>query len=130
MACIAAMLLAGCNDFRITNELKNPYNSALSVDNGGRVSISCEESYLTSQFLEAEIEEKIDVLADASCPGHAMVTKIKLKSLTINPGEYYHKVLAKFVCTDPSEVKIDKDASHICRSIFGPSYRSLSTRTN
>ena len=123
---IPAILFAGCNDFRVTNELKDPYNASLSIKNKNHIRFSCEEGYLTEQSSEAEILKRIDALAKNSCDGGFIREDEKLKSLTINPGEYYHKVSASFRCKEQLVSDFDIDATALCRSILGSSYRSLS----
>jgi len=128
--CIPTILLASCNNFRVQNELKNPYNVSLTVKNKSHVSFSCEEGYLSKMSTDVEISNKIDTLAEKSCAGNFVRKNKKIKSLTINPGEYYHKVSASFRCEQQLESDFEIGAEELCRSLLGPSYRSLSAREN
>ena len=128
--CLPAVLLAGCNDFRVKNELKDPYNVSLTVKDKSHVSFSCEEGYLTQLSTKTEMSKKIDEFAENSCGGDYVVTNNKIKSLTINPGEYYQKVSASFRCEGQLESDFEISAADLCRSLLGPSYRSLSKREN
>jgi len=126
--CIPIMLLAGCNDFRIKNELKDPYNVSLTIKNKSHVSFSCEEGYLTKISTDVEILNKVDNLAEKSCTGNFVRINEKIKSLTINPGEYYHKVSASYRCEKQLAPDFEISAEQLCRSLLGTSYRSLSAR--
>jgi len=128
--CISTLLLASCNDFRVQNELKDPYNVSLTIKNKSYVSFSCEEGYLTKMSTDVEILNKIDNLAKNSCTGNFVRTNEKIKSLTINLGEYYHKVSANFSCKEQLTPDFEIGAAELCRSLLGSSYRSLSAGGN
>jgi hypothetical protein len=115
--------LMGCDDLLITNDIKNPYKTSLSVGSSGKVNFFCEEGYLIHMYTEDELIENTHSLANDICPDGYSIHKIKTKSLSINPGEYYSKVSASFSCNKAYVPEVNSNAKKICRSLFGSSQR-------
>ena len=114
----------------IVNEIAENYVIALTVNSNGKVEFLCEEHYLTRNHTDEILVERVNKLAENSCRGEYARPKYITKTLTINPGEYYSKVSGRFSCADKQIADIEVGVKEICRSLLGPSYRSLSSGKN
>jgi len=127
---LSGTMLLGCRDIFIKEGNLNPYEASLSTKNNSNAKFFCEEAYLVYQHTKTELNDSIVNAAKDICFGDFSITKTKIKTLAINPGEYYAKLSANISCPDKISPNFESDAEQLCRSLLGQSYRSLQEQNN
>jgi hypothetical protein len=107
-----ALIAVSCTEGKITSEAK------LSIDDQGRVEISCSRDYNLSSIPHEMITRRVEAFAKDVCRNETGPVMTNSKSIERTPGKDEIEITSSFECTDSKEADVNIETTTLCSQLL------------